>query len=301
MDSVVCIAGSAHPSLAEAVGEILGVRLGRCVVERFPDGEVGVRLGEDVGGRDIVVVQPTSPPVNDHLIELLAIADACLRSGATRILVAAPYYGYGRGDDRHGRREPIMARLTADLLQDAGVDWIAVVDPHSPQLEGFFRIPFRSLTASSLLADALEDRVPYDAVVVSPDLGRVEAAVGYGQRFGLPVAVVHKQRVSGEEVESTSIIGDVRGRPCLIIDDMISTGGTIVACTRALLRAGAEPRFWVAATHGLWVGRAVESLQEAGIERVWVTDTVPQPTDRWTEIEVVPVAPIIASALREAL
>lgn len=293
--------GTANPALADAIARELDVEAGRCTIGRYPDGETAVRLEQSVRGQEVIFVQPTAPPVNDHLIELLAFADACRRAGAARITAVVPYFGYARSDTSSGRSEPVMARLAAELMEDAGIAQVFTVDPHTPQLEGFFRIPFHHLTAATTFYGALKGRLPGNAVVVSPDLGRVETAADFGDHFNLPVAALHKRRVSGARVEMVQVIGAVRGRSCLIVDDMISTGGTIVQATRALHRAGAKSDFIVAATHGVLVEGARERLTEAGVREVWITDTIARHDNDWPELRVISVAPLIAAALQRVL
>jgi ribose-phosphate pyrophosphokinase len=292
-------AGTANTGLAEAVARELGVRLGACAVERFPDGETSVRLDEPVRGREVFVVQPTSPPVNDHLVELLAFADACRRASASRVTAVVPYFGYARSDRRGGKRVPVAASMVADLMEAAGVAHAVTVDVHTLQIEGFFRIPVDSLTAVPALADALRERLPEGTVVVSPDAGRVRMATEFARRLETSVVVLHKRRESGTETKVTHLVGDVRGRACLIIDDMISTGGTMVESIEALLDAGARPEITVAATHGLLLAGARENLDHEGVREVCVTDTVRATDEGWPKLRVVSVAPLIAGAIRQ--
>lgn len=294
-------AGTANPLMAEAVAAGLGVRLGACSVERFPDGEVAVRLEESVRGREVFVVQPTGPPVNDHLVELLAFADACRRASAARVTAVMPYFGYSRSDKRDGRREPIAASMVADLMQAVGIGHVVTVDLHTPQTEGFFRVPVDNLTAVGVLADDLRGRLPEGAVVVSPDAGRVKMATEFASRLRAPVAVLHKRRESGTRTRVTHLAGDVGGRPCLIVDDMISTGGTVVESARALRAAGARGEFLVAATHGLLLEGAPEGLAHEGVGEILVTDTVPVRALGGRALRVATVAPLIAAALRGLL
>lgn len=298
------LAGTANPALAAAVARELGVAPGLSRVERFPDGELSVHLDESVRGREVFVVQPTAPSVNDHLVELLAFADACRRAAAHRVTAVVPYFGYARADRRNRRRQPIMASLVAQLLQCSGVDHLMTVDVHTPQIEGFFQVPVDGLTAVPALCHALagrHGRTLDDTVVVSPDAGRVPMANDYAQRLGLPLVVLHKKRESGTETAVTHLVGDVRGRRCLLVDDMISTGGTLVESVRALREAGARDEFLVAATHGLFVGDALGRLRDAGVRELHVTDTVPRPERERAEVRVVSVAPLIAAAIRHQL
>lgn len=292
-------AGTANSELAEAVARELGVRLGACAVERFPDGETSVRLEEPVRGREVFVVQPTSPPVNDHLVELLAFADACRRASASRVTAVVPYFGYARSDRRGGKRVPVAASMAAGLMEAAGVTHAVTVDVHTPQIEGFFRVPVDSLTAVPALADALRERLPREAVVVSPDAGRVRMATEFAHRLKTSVVVLHKRRESGTETRVTHLVGDVRGRACLIIDDMISTGGTMAESIEALLDAGARPEITVAATHGLLLAGARENLDREGVREVFVTDTVRAAGAGWPKLRVVSVAPLLAGAIRQ--
>ena len=300
-DAFTILAGTANPALAAAIARDLGVQVGACVIDRFPDGEVAVRLLEPVRRKEVFLVQPTSPPVNDHLVELLALADACRRAAAARITAIVPYFGYGRADKRHGRREPITGRMVADVLEAVGIAHVVTVDLHTPQIEGFFFAPVDSLTAMPTLCRALRDRLPADVVVVSPDAGRVRLATLYAQRLGVPVVVLHKRRESGTETEVTHVVGDVAGRPCLIVDDIVSAGGTVAESIRALLAVGARPEIVVAATHGVLLAGARDKLDQAGVREVWVTDTVPVDDKDWARVRVVSIAPVIAGALERFL
>ena len=295
---LIVFTGTANPDLARLIADGLGVQLSACAVEQFPDGEVSVRLDEPVRGREVFLVQPTSPPVNNHLMELLALADACRRASAASITAIIPYFGYARADKRHGRREPVTARMVADLMQSVSITHVVTVDVHAPQIEGFFRMPVDNLTAVPALAKALHERLPEGVVIVSPDVGRVSMATDYAHRLRTSVAVLHKRRESGTETEVTHVVGDVRDRPCLIIDDMISTGGTISQSVEALLAAGARPDITVAATHGLLLKGAREKLAHESVKGVLVTDTVSVKETDWPQLQVVSVAPLIAAAIR---
>lgn len=298
MAKLTILAGTGNRPLAESVAATLGVPLGGCTVERFPDGEVEVRLDDSVRGDTVFVIQPTSPPVNEHLVELIAFADACRRGAASRIVAVVPYFGYARADRRKGRRVPVMARAVADMLEAVGFDHLVTIDLHSPQVEGFFHIPVENLTAVPLLADALRGQVPPETVLVSPDLGAVDRVTALGQRLGLPVAVLAKRRISGREVEVGQLIGDVEGRPCVLVDDMISTGGTIASGVQVLSEAGARGPFLIAATHGLFTEGALPKLEAAGVGEIVVTDTIPAPTAGGGEVRRLSVAALLASAIQ---
>jgi ribose-phosphate pyrophosphokinase len=296
--------GTANPALAAAIARELGASPGRCHVERFPDGELSVTLDQTVRSREVFVVQPTSPPVNDHLVELLAFVDACRRASAERVTAVVPYFGYARADRRSRARQPIMASLVAGLLQCGGVDHVVTVDLHTPQIEGFFHIPVDALTAVPTVCEAIRDRLGAaleSMVVVTPDAGRVPMATQYAQRLGLPLVVLHKRRESGTETAATHLVGDVRGRTCLLIDDIIATGGTLVESTRALQAAGAREECYVAATHGLLLGGALGRLLDAGVRELFVTDTVARPEREPETVRVVSIAPLLAAAIERQL
>ncbi len=302
-ESAILLAGSGSRHLVAAIERELGLSFGACVVDRFPDGEVSVQLGTSVRGRDVIVVGATSPPVNDRLIELLAIADACRRANAQRVVAVIPYFGYARSDRRDGRRSPIMARLAADLIEQRGVAHVMVLDVHTPALEGFFSVAVDHLTAVPLLATAVAKVAPPDAVLVAPDQGAVRLANRYATQLGLPVAICHKERVGAADVRVSRVTGDVRGRACVIVDDMISTGGTVAESARAVLAAGARPRPLVAATHAVFAPGALDRLAAAGIAAVFTTDSIAPSPDPPTSIapHIVGVASLLAQGIRHVL
>ncbi len=292
-------AGTGNPALAEAIARQLGVPLSSCTVERFPDGEVSVRLNESVRGCEVFIIQPTAPPVDEHVMELLIFADACRRAAAARITAIAPYFGYARQDRRRGRREPVTASMVAILMQAIGIDQVMTVDMHTDQLEGFFMIPMDALTAVPALFEAVKPALSPGTVVVSPDVGRVAMATEYARRLQTSVVILHKHRESGTQTTVTHVVGEVRGRLPVIIDDMISTGGTIARGIEALLGAGARPDITVAATHGLFVRDARKLLSHPSVRGVYVTDTIPQATEGWDLLHVVSVAPLLAAAIEQ--
>ena len=312
----VLLAGSGSRHLAAAIEDDLerelGMSFGACSTERFPDGEVSVQIDESVRGRDVILLAATSPPVNDHLVELLAIADACRRANAARIVAIMPYFGYARSDRRDGRRTPIMARLAAEMLEASGVGHVIVLDVHTPALEGFFHVAVDHLSAVPLLSAALAAGMMEHAVLVAPDQGEARLANRYATQLHLPVAICHKQRLGGAEVRVHRVIGDVRDRRCIIVDDMISTGGTIAECARALREAGAQAEIVVAATHAVFAPGARARIAEAGVSRLFVTDSIAVPmggstaVDRATsgarlDTDVVSVAPLLADVIRHLL
>jgi ribose-phosphate pyrophosphokinase len=291
------IRGTANPDLAIEVSRILDHPLSPSQVEIFPDGELSVRLDEPVRGHPVFIVQSTSPPVTTNLFQLLMFVDACRRAASGRVTAVVPYFGYARSDKRQGRREAITASMIADLCQAVGLHHLVTIDLHSSQIEGFFHFSVDHLTAVPMLCEALKDRLAPETVVVSPDEGRLGMAAKYAQRLGLSVAVIHKQRKSGIETSVVKIAGEVRDRPCIIVDDMITTGETIDQAVTALIKAGARPEFRVVATHGVLVNGARLRLSRPGIVEVMVTDSVAPHEANWPELHVVSVAPLLASAI----
>ncbi|WP_243090400.1 ribose-phosphate diphosphokinase [Thermus neutrinimicus] len=288
--------GNAHPDLARRVAEALGIPLGKALVDRFPDGEVQVRLLESVRGNDVYLIQPTSPPVNDHLMELLLLADAARRSSAGRINAVIPYFGYARQDKQTQGREPVSAKLVANLLETVGVHRVIAIDLHAPQIQGFFDIPVDHLSAVRLFARYLQERgYTENAVVVSPDAGRAEEARRLSERLGLPFAMLAKRRHGPKETSVTYVIGEVVGKRPLVIDDIVSTGGTIRRGVEALLQAGALPEVVVMATHPVLVGEARENLSHPAIREVIFTDTIPLKDGGYT---VLSTAELLAQAIQ---
>ncbi len=295
---MILLSGSANPKLATNVAHALGRNLGACVVERFPDGELHIEVRESVRGQSVCLLQPTSPPVEQHLFELLLLADACRRAGAARIVAAIPYFGYARQDRRAVGRDPIAARVAADMIATAGIDDVIVVDLHSRAAEGFFSVPAEHLSAVSLLAEAVRSQATEEAVIVAPDLGAVKLADRYSALLKLPVATIHKTRISGSEVRVHQLVGDVRGRAPLIVDDMLSTGGTVAAAVRALLAAECTPDITVVVTHGLFAGPAEQVLRELPVARVITTDSVAPRADLALPLHVVSIAPLLAEVIK---
>lgn len=287
--------GNANRPLAQRIAEELGLPLGQAQVERFPDGEIRVRLLESVRGEDVFLVQPTCPPVNDHLMELLLLADAVRRSSAERINAVIPYFGYARQDKTQGR-EPISAKLVAGLLEAVGVERVIAVDLHAPQIQGFFDIPVDHLSAVRLFAEYLEAQgLAEGGVVVSPDAGRAEEARRLAERLGLPLALLAKRRHGPRETSVTYVIGEVAGLRPILIDDLVSTGGTVRRGLEALLEAGARPEALVLATHPVLVGEAHKNLAHPAIREVVFTDTIPLKEGAYT---VISVAGLLAQAIR---
>ena len=294
------LAGSSHLSLATALARQLGFPMGECSIERFPDGESQIEVQCDVRGQDVFVLQTLCAPVGEHLLELTMMADAIHRGGARSVTAVVPYLGYARQDRRDLGREPLGARVMAELLSAGRIDRLVCLDLHSRAVEGCFPQPLEHASAIPALAAQLSD-VPRPAVVISPDLGAVKRAEAYAQLLDLPVAIIHKQRLSGADVAVRGVVGEVKGLYPVVVDDMISTGGTMAASIQAVLDAGAQPQVTIAATHGLFVGQAFERLGKLPIRKVICTDSVPQPAKTPFALQVVSAAPMLASVINRLL
>jgi ribose-phosphate pyrophosphokinase len=297
MDMALVI-GTSQPDLGRAVSRALGIEPVPCSIRSFPDGELDVTLNQPVRGLSVHVLQATGPPVGERLLELALVCDACWRAGARAVTVLLPYFGFARQDRRKLEGQPLGARVVADLLGTSRPTRLVAVDLHSRALEGCFEAPLEHLTAVPLLAEAAREWVRPDSVLVAPDLGAVKLAEAYAARLGSPIAVVHKSRLSGSEVKVHGVLGDVRGRRPLVVDDMISTGGTVAAAVRALREAGCVPEVTVVATHGLLVGRAQELLAGAPVQQLVTTDSVIPPANVPFPHRVVSLAPLLADAVR---
>lgn len=292
------LAGTANEGLARALAGDLDAAVAERTIERFPDGEVHVVLESDVRGHDVHIVQPLCPPVDAHLVEALMLADASHRAGAACITAVLPYYGYARQDRRSTAGEPVGARVVADLLVAVHVDSVLVVDPHTRALEAMVSAPLEPISAIPLLAGALRPGLPDNAVVVAPDLGAVKRAERFAALLDRPMAFVRKTRISGDTVRAEGVVGDVAGRVPVIVDDMISTGGTIVSAAEVLRDAGARPPVTVAATHGLFVGDARAALAHLSLHRVHVTDSVQQVDTDAVPLTITPLGGLLADAIR---
>jgi ribose-phosphate pyrophosphokinase len=292
-------AGTANPRLAEAIAGALEIPLGNCVIERFADGELHVEIEETVRGGDVYLFQPTSSPVEEHLFELQLLADACQRAGAGRLTAVMPYFGYARQDRRANGREPVAVRVVADILGTSAIERLIAVDLHSAAMEGVLPFPLEHLTAVPALAEAVRaGRSDGAGVVVAPDLGATKLSEQYATLLDLPVAIVHKTRLSGDSVMVRRITGEVREQSPIIVDDIISTGGTIEAAVAAVLQAGARPEVTVVATHALLVGPALERLARLPLRRLVMTDSVRLPEELSLPHEVVSLAPLLATVIQ---
>jgi len=290
--------GQAHPMLAEAVAAELGTKPGNCLLENFPDGELRVEILEEVEGRQVFLLQPTGPPAADRFLELMLMADACKRAGASQVIAVVPYFGYARQDRRAKTGEPVGARLIADIMEQR-LDRILTVDLHTPSIEGFFRIPIDHVSAIPLLAEALRPELEPDSVLVAPDLGAVKMARRYSQLLDLPVAYVHKIRVSGSEVQVREVVGKVEGLSPVLVDDMISTGGTLRSAMKAVLDMGCLPRFTIAASHSLLVGDAIQQLALFPLSKVILTDSIGRTEFGSLPVQVVSLKKILAEAMQK--
>ena len=291
--------GRAHPELARDIAAKLGVQLGEVVLREFADGEIHCRYASSIRGADVFIVQTHCSPVNDSLMEQLIMIDAAKRASAKRITAVCPYYGYARQDRKATGREPITAKLVADLLSVAGVDRMVSVDLHSGQIQGFFDTPVDHLTATPVLVDYLRKVDPSNLVIVSPDAGRIRVAERFSQLLGVDLAFAAKRRPRGSmnKVETLNVVGNVAGRHCIVIDDIIDTAGTICSAADKLVEQGAV-EVWAMATHGLFSEPALDRLKASPFSRVVVTDTLPLPEERRIDkIEVLSVAPLIADAI----
>ena len=297
--SLKILSGSANLSIAESIATKLDVPLAQRTLERFPDSELHIVLQESVRGDDVFIIQPTCPPVDEHLFELFLMADACRRAGAASLTAVVPYFGYARQDRRSRGREPLSARLIADLISTSGLQRVVTVDIHSRAVESAFAIPLEHLSAVPILAEAVRPSLNRNTVIVSPDLGAVKMAEHYAGLLDLPAAIIHKTRISGEQVKVQRIIGDVCDKEVLVVDDMISTGGTLVEAINALLEARCSPTgVKVSATHALLVGPAAERLGKLPIEKMYVSDSV-QPPERFPlPIHVSSLASLLAEAIQ---
>ncbi|PZS20791.1 MAG: ribose-phosphate diphosphokinase [Acidimicrobiales bacterium] len=292
-------AGRSHPALAEEIATHLGVALGQPNLREFANGEIHCRFGESIRGTDVFVIQTHCGPVNSSIMELLIMIDAAKRASAHRITAVCPYYGYSRQDRKASGREPITAKLVADMLAVAGADRVVSVDLHSGQIQGFFDGPVDHLTAMPLLADRLRASGDADLVVVAPDAGRVKVAERLAQQVGADLAVVRKLRPKGSanQVEAMDVVGPVTGRHCVLIDDMIDTAGTICAAADLLMDRGAD-EVWAMATHGVLSDPALDRLKASTLSRVVITNTLPVPEERRIDkLEVLSVAKIVADAI----
>jgi ribose-phosphate pyrophosphokinase len=293
------ITGSSHPYLAQRICDHLGTRLCRAKIEKFQDGETLVEVGESVRGTDAFVVQSLSHPVNDHLMELLVIIDALKRASARRITALTPYYGYARQDRKNKPRVPITARLIADLITAVGAKRLLTMDLHAGQIQGFFNIPVDNLYGSAVLLPHIREQFRDDLVMVSPDAGGVPRARAYAKRLHAGLALIDKRRPKENEAEAMHLVGDVKNKTAVILDDMVDTAGTLVAAARTLAECGAR-EVHACCTHAILSGPALERLREAPIGSVVVTDTLPprEGSTSLAKLKILSSASLFAEAIR---
>jgi ribose-phosphate pyrophosphokinase len=289
--------GTANPELARAIAKSLKVPLGEIMVSRFSEGEIRIKINEDVRGRDIFLIQPTCPPVNDNVMELLIILDAFRRASARRITAVLPYYGYARQDRKDQPRVPITAKLMDNIITEAGADRVLTMDLHAQQIQGFFDIPVDHLYAFPVIVSYIRKKKLKNLTVVSPDVGGIKMARAYAKGLNADLAIVDKRRMGPSEVEAMNLIGEVKGKTVLIPDDMIATAGSLVEAVNALVKFGAAD-IYASCTHAILSGNAVEKIKKSVLKEVVVTDTIPIPPEkRIDKVTVLPVAPLFGEAI----
>jgi ribose-phosphate pyrophosphokinase len=299
-DKIRVFSGNSNINLAQKICDGLGVPLGNAGVKTFSDGEVMVEICENVRGRDVYIVQSTCAPTNNNLMELLVMTDALKRASAATITAVIPYYGYARQDRKAAPRTPISAKLVADLITTAGVDRVVTIDLHAAQIQGFFNIPVDNLYAAPVILNHMKERFAgQEIVMVTPDAGGTERARGFAKRLECPMALIDKRRTGPNVAEVMHLIGDVKGKIAIILDDMIDTAGTLTQAAGALKQNGAT-KIYAAATHGVLSGPAIDRLNGSVIEEVLMTDSIPlgEKANRTSKVKVLSVAPLLAEAIR---
>ena len=300
--NIKIFSGNAHPALAKEICDHLGCDLGRAATERFSDGEFNFTIGENVRGMDVFIVQPTCPPTDKHLMELLIMMDAFVRASAERVTAVIPYFGYARSDKKDRPRVPIAAKLAANLIVKAGAQRILTIDLHAAQIQGFFDVPVDHLYAAPIVVDYFKENPIENLIVVAPDTGGAERARAYAKRLDAGLALVDKRREKANVAEVMNVVGDVRDKNCLIVDDMCDTAGTICKVAEALHKADANEIF-ACFTHAVLSGNAVENIQRSHLKKVIVTNTIPLgdhcgPLANDGKIEVLSVGKLLASAIK---
>ncbi len=299
MDKLTILSGNAHPKLSHDICKYLRVKPGEVMLSRFSEGEIRLKINDNIRGKDVFIIQPTCPPPNDNLMELLIMLDAAKRASASRITAVVPYFGYARQDRKDQPRVPITAKLVANLLTVAGADRVLTMDLHAGQIQGFFDIPLDHLFAIGVFIDHFSKMQSQNLVVVSPDVGSIKMARAYAKRLAAGLAIIDKRRVSPEKAEAMHIMGEVEGKDVIIADDLVATGGSLIEAVETLKKNGA--RSVVAAiTHGVLSGPAIERLDACkDLERLYITDTIPLAKDKeHPRIEVLSVAPLLGEAIK---
>jgi len=299
MNNLVVFSGNANRKLAERICRKLKIELARCLVDRFKDGEVRVEIGDNVRGKDTFVIQPTCPPVNENLVELMIILDALRRASAKRITAVIPYFGYARQDRKHRPRVPITAKLIANILAGAGANRVLTLDLHAQQIQGFFDIPLDHLYAINVFSDYFKRiKKLNNLAVVSPDVGGIKMARAYAKRFRGSLAIVDKRRNSPDSTDVMHILGNVKGRNVIMVDDMVSTGSSLVEAAKAIKKAGAR-KIYAAVTHGVLCGNAITKIENSCIDAMVITDSIPLPKEKKiSKIKVVSVDGLFAEAIK---
>lgn len=297
-NNIAILSGNANPKLAQAIVKELGLPLGEAIVDRFPEGEIHLQILENIRGKDVFIIQPTCSPSNDSLMELLIMIDAARRASAKRVTAVLPYFGYARQDRKDKPRVPITAKLVANLLVTAGADRILAMDLHAGQIQGFFDIPVDHLYAITVLSSYFKDKNLPNLTVVSPDVGGVKMARAYSKVLGAPLAIVDKRRDGPLKVSVMSIIGDVSGQNVVLVDDLVSTGGSLVEAAQALKDSGAL-NIYACIVHPVLAGPAIERINKSCIKEIVVSDSIPvEGKESCSKLRILSVAPILAEAIK---
>ena len=295
-DNLVLIDGGSNSELTQKIAEELGVSATDTAVTKFNDGETGVQINDNVRGKNVFIIQPTSEPVNENFMNLLIMIDALKRASAVTITAVLPYFGYVRQDRKDRPRTPITAKLVANLLTTAGADRIVTVDIHAHQIQGFFDIPLDHLYARNIFIDKIKS-LSDNAVIVSPDVGGAKMAEGYAERIGTEMAIVHKKRIDDKTTEVSGVVGDVKGKDVVMVDDIIATAGSLCEAAKVLKEQGAK-KIYAAITHGVLSGPAIDRIGDSCIDTLFITDTIALPKEkRVKQIEVLTCAPLLAQAI----
>ncbi|WP_432619569.1 ribose-phosphate pyrophosphokinase [Butyricicoccus sp.] len=299
--NIKILAGNSHPALAMQIASALGLPLAKCTVGHFADGEVSVSISETVRGSDVFLIQSTCNPVNDNLMELLVMIDACKRASAGRITAVIPYFGYARQDRKSKARDPISAKLVADIITAAGADRVLTMDLHAQQLQGFFDIPVDNLMGASVLIPYIAGKFGRgrdDVMIISPDLGSVTRCRKFCEKLDYRLAIIDKRRPRANVSEVMNIIGDVKGKTCILSDDLIDTAGTLCHAAEALINIGGAKEVYACASHGVLSGPAIQRLEESPIKKLTLLDTIPLPAEKRSDkIELLQVAPVFTEAI----
>ena len=300
--NIKIFSGNSHPALAMQIASALGLPLGKATISTFADGEISVSISESVRGSDVFLVQSTCGPVNNNLMELLIMIDSCKRASAGRITAVIPYFGYARQDRKSKARDPISAKLVANLITAAGADRVLTMDLHAAQIQGFFDIPVDNLYGAPLFASHYLRRFGYgreDLVVVSPDVGSVARARSFAMKMGLGLAIVDKRREKANCSEVMNIIGNVEGKTCLLLDDMVDTAGSLCGAAKAIVEVGGAKEVYACASHGVLSGPAIDRINDSVIDELLLLDSIPYPKDKpaCEKIHYLPVAPMFAEAI----